>query len=187
MGVWGIAAQAGVTAILYAALSLAESAVAGFRKGGLVTGNQRTVQVNEEGQEFILNARATALNLRDLTTINQKNYSIEEYVLKERPDIKQKLIAEALLRDKRHIRIQTEMFQNLVANERYEKEMAKNDNKDLLNEIKEMKKTLEIQNEEIKYLTKITERGKFKLMLEADSDSIFKKAEIKRQSRAYRT
>lgn len=176
---------AGVTAIMYAALAPAEAAISqlGFRKGGLVPGGQQSITVNESGREFVLNAKATAVNLKDLEVINRNNYSIEDFVLKERPDIQQKLIGDALLRDRKNVIIQQEMLQSLVENDRQQKQQvnqqAKEENKELMREIVAMK-------EELKYLTKVTERGRFKLDLDVDSDALFKKAEMKRRSKANR-
>lgn len=80
------------TATLYGLLAAAKSAVAAakFERGGLVQGGVhdgrtgRVITVNERGQEFVVNHRATAKNLRALTEVNRRNITFEQYFREQR-------------------------------------------------------------------------------------------------------
>jgi hypothetical protein len=78
-----------LTAIVEGLKSVARSKM-NFWTGGLVEGGTRPIIVNEIGQEYVMNHRATAKNLTDLDKINTYNLSIEEYVHQFRPDIIEK-------------------------------------------------------------------------------------------------
>lgn len=65
------ATGAGVTtAALAMGSAAASSAVAGFETGGLVSGGERIIRINERGPEFVVNAEATRRFLPALEAIN---------------------------------------------------------------------------------------------------------------------
>ena len=90
----GFATAAVMSGALYVALSVAEAAAssAQFAKGGLVPGSRQYIQVNEEGQEFVSNARVTAKNLTDYAMMNQYDLSLYEHIKRNRPDITKGII-----------------------------------------------------------------------------------------------
>lgn len=73
-------------AVIQGLLTVAESAITGFKHGGHVKGMQQIIKINEDGEEFVMNNRATMRNLPAFTFINQKGMSVEEYAFKHSPD-----------------------------------------------------------------------------------------------------
>jgi tape measure domain-containing protein len=66
---YAIAASAGVLAAVNVA-NIA-STPAPFEKGGLVNGGEQLIRINERGQEFVMNAQATAANRPALEAMNK--------------------------------------------------------------------------------------------------------------------
>lgn len=88
------------TAALYGALSFAESKVAGFEHGGLVRGGRQFIEVNETGKpEFVFNANTTAKNLHAFETMNRNNWSVDDYVISQRPQALEKVVKQQIRRE----------------------------------------------------------------------------------------
>lgn len=70
-GAAGVARAALFTALLQSLVAAARAAVSGaFATGGLVTGGERIIRVNERGPEYVINAKATQRYLPLLEAIN---------------------------------------------------------------------------------------------------------------------
>ena len=85
--------------LAYAAVMALMSAIQSiqpFATGGLISGKKKLIQVNEEGEEFIVNATTTKRIAKDLTYINTENTTIEEHIRIHRQDLVQKFYSEAL-------------------------------------------------------------------------------------------
>jgi hypothetical protein len=67
-GIWGAVDMAAVMAIGFA--QVAAIASQGFKDGGLITGGERIIKVNEQGPEFMVNADATKEYLPLLQMLN---------------------------------------------------------------------------------------------------------------------
>jgi hypothetical protein len=107
----GIAVYAGIMVGLEGLVLAAKAAVAGMWTGGPIEGGERIIRVNERGQEFVMNAGATAKNLKDFKDINDKNLSIEEYVMAYRPDITGKIADDKIIEIYRQSEIQKELIE----------------------------------------------------------------------------
>lgn len=79
--VFGIPIAAMLSGLLYGALSAAEAAVkaAKFEHGGLVTGGEQLIRINEVGDEFVMNHVATMKNLGAFEEINKRNITVEQF------------------------------------------------------------------------------------------------------------
>jgi len=79
--------SAGLIATLTGLYQVAKQGVSAlaFKDGGLVSGGEQLIRINEIGQEFVVNNKALnkGNNLRDLIAINRDNISIEEYAKRQ--------------------------------------------------------------------------------------------------------
>lgn len=83
LGAGGLAAYAGLNALLIATVQGAKAlALSAYETGGHVKGGRQIIQVNEAGEEYVVNAKATKKNLRALDIINRDNITIEQYAAK---------------------------------------------------------------------------------------------------------
>lgn len=70
-GATGTTAAVALTAALQVLVAAARAAVSGsFAKGGLVTGGERIVRINEQGPEYVMNAKSTQRYLPLLDAMN---------------------------------------------------------------------------------------------------------------------
>jgi phage-related minor tail protein len=67
---WNFAIAAAVAVVTAANVAQMIATPIGFSKGGLVPGGNQIINVNETGQEFVMNARATKDNLPFLNALN---------------------------------------------------------------------------------------------------------------------
>ncbi|MBL7999323.1 MAG: hypothetical protein JNL32_11875, partial [Candidatus Kapabacteria bacterium] len=79
LGVWGATQFIGLTLAMQALVAAARAA-AGYEFGGLVRGKEKLIRINERGEEFVVNSKATQKNLAALAMINRDNITVEEYV-----------------------------------------------------------------------------------------------------------
>ncbi|MFP4527719.1 MAG: phage tail tape measure protein [Candidatus Kapaibacterium sp.] len=109
------------TAGIYAAISFAESAVQGMETGGLVRGGERMIRINEQGEEYVVNASATARNMRALEYINRHNATIEDYV-RANPQLQRQLTSEFFDEELSRAKQQTRLMENALRNTRAAKD-----------------------------------------------------------------
>lgn len=69
-GIAGVAQAAAITALLLAAVQAAKQSILAFKDGGAIPQGERIIRVNEEGQEFVINARATRKHKSLLEALN---------------------------------------------------------------------------------------------------------------------
>lgn len=88
-------------AAIYAALAAAEAALS-FEKGGSPTdrlgAGAKWIQIDEKGEEIVMNHRITSKMKPDLLAMNDYNITMDEHIKRNRPDLQKQLAMDYMVR-----------------------------------------------------------------------------------------